>query len=39
MLLFPTVPHIDQLDRLADVLARLGDRYLHMHALDIHEVT
>jgi alkanesulfonate monooxygenase SsuD/methylene tetrahydromethanopterin reductase-like flavin-dependent oxidoreductase (luciferase family) len=30
MMLFPTVARLDQLDRLADVLARLGDRYADM---------
>jgi len=39
MLLFPTVQHLDQLARLADILARLGNRYLHMHTLDTQEVT
>jgi alkanesulfonate monooxygenase SsuD/methylene tetrahydromethanopterin reductase-like flavin-dependent oxidoreductase (luciferase family) len=32
MVLFPTVARLDQLDRLADVLARLGDRYADMRS-------
>lgn len=32
MVLFPTLPRLDQLDRLADVLGRLGDRYADMQA-------
>ncbi len=37
MLLFPTVARLDQLDRLADVLARLRNRYADMRSASTQE--